>query len=245
MLQSDFEIKSKITINHEFITTDIFGNIFLINKNTIIKYNSNFEKECQFSGNYYDSFELIDVVDPFKIQVFSKNQNKIIFLDSRLTETGIEINTEILNILKPTAVCSFQNGILIWDEQEFCLYRYSNNKLYKFTKNMRSFFSESPNFLISNGRMVYLNIPNQAVVCLDNQGNFKYLNNKINSTQISIIDSGIAVFSKQSNDVQFYDSELQFQKRIVIPDTFIINSGHISNNKIYLSNNKAVFVGEF
>ena len=61
---------------------DQFGNIYIVNNNTMVKYSNDFTNKTNYTNNFLGKISLIDVNDPLRVLIFYRDFNQIIFLDT-------------------------------------------------------------------------------------------------------------------------------------------------------------------
>ena len=84
--QPEFILEKEYDIKADFISTDQLGNFYIIKNSELIKNNANNNQTLRYSNNLFGKISSIDASDPFRILVFNKDFNKIVFLDKNLTE---------------------------------------------------------------------------------------------------------------------------------------------------------------
>lgn len=89
---------------------DKLGNIYFIKGNKIVKHTKNFEKISEYRNTLLGNPHSIDVSNPFRILVYYKDFNQIVYLDSELAELKSPISLDELGFFDVTAVCYSLNG---------------------------------------------------------------------------------------------------------------------------------------
>ena len=87
-----------------------FDNLYIISGSSLIKFTSDGKQLFSFDSSYSEIISLIDVKNPMKILVFYNNQNKLLFLDNKLSLIGDEIYLENKNIYGNVLICSSEDG---------------------------------------------------------------------------------------------------------------------------------------
>ena len=146
-------VRIKFSNKQVHIEIDSFGNIYVVNDNEIIKYNSSGVLQKNFSNKRYGKIDFVDAMNPLKILVYYKDFQQILFLDNQLTETSAMISVETLGYEQTSLVCSSANN-------SFWLYDKQNNLDIK------------PNFMQEHNNYLYLNCPNEGVLVFDIYGTF-------------------------------------------------------------------------
>jgi hypothetical protein len=111
----------------DLISLDLFGNMYSLKGNTVVKYNLSGEKSAEYTKTNVASFTSLDVSDPLKILLFSKFPPEIFRTDNNLTPQGNPLDLTGFGLPSPTLACnSFENGCWIYDEQLHELIRINN-----------------------------------------------------------------------------------------------------------------------
>lgn len=110
------------------LTIDHFGNVYIYTSRVIDKYNSSGKLLYTYSITNSSSITSIDVVNPLRILVFLKDINQLLFLDNTLSETGIVLNLNTIELPLTTLVCnSSSKGFWLFDSQNIELIHLSNS----------------------------------------------------------------------------------------------------------------------
>lgn len=169
-------IHIKFSKKQVHIEIDSFGNIYVVNDNEIIKYNSSGVLQKNFSNKRFGKIDFVDAMNPLKILVYYKDFQQILFLDNQLTETSATISVETLGYEQTSLVCSSSNN-------SFWLYDKQNNELSRFNSELKSLvktgnlnrildLDTKPNFMQEHNNYLYLNCPNEGVLVFDIYGTF-------------------------------------------------------------------------
>ena len=157
------------------IKVDNIGNIYAINKDVITKYFTN-QQIKTFSIKTYGTLTNIDVSNALRILLYFNDFQKILFLDSQLSQNGDVIELSQLGYEQTLLVCSsFNNG--------FWIYHQANNELIRFnqsleisikTGNLKRILSQDirPNFMLEHNGKLYLNSPNIGILVFDIYGSY-------------------------------------------------------------------------
>lgn len=172
----DYTLLYSIDGDFDAVTIDITGNIYTVSGNVLSKYDSNGKLIKTYSEKSYGNISLIDPSDQFKILVFYKDFNKIIFLDNMLSPSGDPIDVQSLGIQQPVLTCtSYQNGFWVFDQTEHELVRYDKNlgasnrsgNIVLLTGNQIQ-----PDYLIESNGYVFLNDSSSGIYVFDKFGTY-------------------------------------------------------------------------
>jgi len=89
----------------DFFSTDGFGNLYIIQNSEIIKISTKDDKKTVYSNFSSGKISSIDPSDPFRILVYYKDFNRILFLDKNLTEIMSPIPLDDKGIFNAISVC--------------------------------------------------------------------------------------------------------------------------------------------
>lgn len=135
----------KIKTSGNFFTTDAFKNIYTIDneKITRLEVEKNYSKSIYYSHDYFGKISSIDVSNPFKILVYYKEYNQIVFLDKNLSEIG-NIDLSEVEIEFSGAACFSKNkNVWIFDNE--------SNRIIHLNKYLKKNLKTPPlNTLIEN-----------------------------------------------------------------------------------------------
>ncbi len=111
-----------------FVKADILGNIYLSDGSVLYKYDNQFNLQHSYSDFSMGKIQAIDVSNPMKILVFSKDFMRLTFLNNTLAKQNSPYLLSELNIIQPACVCvSYDNGFWIYDEMKDALIRFDAN----------------------------------------------------------------------------------------------------------------------
>ncbi len=176
LLPIEWKLSQSIEGKASIVRTDALKNVYLIQKGVISKYDPQGHKLTQFSEKLIGDGILVDVTNPLKLLLFSPDQMKIIFLDSRLGELRDPVRLLEKGYEQVTlAATSHSNGFWIYDAINFEMVRYDQNldmerKSANLAQLLRLEFY--PNDMMEVNNRVYLNDPDHGVFVFDIFGNY-------------------------------------------------------------------------
>ena len=173
---SDYTLVKQISKKANFITMDKLGNIYACDGISIDKYDEQGNLLFTYSALSTGRISFIDVYNPLKILVFSRDFMRLIFLDHKLAaQQGAYILSD-LNIF-PTHVCtSYDNGFWVYDETVKQLFRYdAQHNLTNKSQNI-TYFTEkdiNPSFIKeSEAGYVLINDIENGILIFDRFGTY-------------------------------------------------------------------------
>ncbi len=109
---SEFEVKANN------FAVDNLGYFYFIDGASLTKTDKDFQTISQYSDKTYGEITDIDVSDPFRILIFFKDFNVIVFLDNQLASLRDPISLDDLGFYSVDAVCSSAAGSFrLYDNQ--------------------------------------------------------------------------------------------------------------------------------
>ena len=223
-------IEKKILNADQFIGIDDLENLYYIKNNTLFKKTKN--ETLSYANIALGKIESVDIHNSFKIIVFYKDFNSVVFLDSKLNELSTRIDftkeTFVNNVLFVSH--SSENNIWLFaDDNKLHLYDFQN-RFEKLQTQPITFYE--PNFvcsqLISSYKDVYV-IGNSGILQFNQFGNFIYFTNSKNVQSLNIYKEGF-IYVKD-NEIFYQNKEktlpivLNFEGNI---KDFKLNNGFLT-----------------
>lgn len=231
---NDTPLHISFTEKNAHIEIDAFGNIYVINTNEIIKYNSSGILQKKFSTKRYGKIDFVDAMNPLKILVYYKDFQQLIFLDNQMSASSDVISLESIGYEQTSLVCSSSNN-------SFWIYDKQNNELSRFDAELKSLVKTGnlkrildidikPNYMQEHNNYLYLNCPNEGVLVFDIYGTFYKTIPLKNLKEFNVVNGDVFYYDnhslKQYQAQTFNTIEKQF------PDSLISNVIW-QNSKIY------------
>lgn len=240
---SDFSLIFKIDTPSESFTTDIFGNIYIINGNIITKYNKNGQKISSWSSNNKGRITFADASDPMKILVYSGEFGVITLLDNTLTPVAGPVFLSELGYLPPLKVCSAsEGGFWIFDNSEAQLHRYSNS-LKSVVKSPEIRFNDlsipEPSFLLEHNNNIYISDTAKGLIITDKYGTIIRTLPLKNIYDFHCLNNNLIY--QEDNNVIFLNINT-FKKNILSIPFSDFSGIRTDNDRLYLINNKGLRV---
>ena len=219
------------------ILVDNLGNVYVINKDKILKYESDGKLNATFSYKNSGEISSVDITDPLKIVVFYKNFGQLIFLDNTLSITKGPISLFDYNIINPVLVCATSDkGLWVYDRQNFTIFKFDDNlKLISTIPNIPILIDSEfePVFMLGINSFLYLTYPKKGVFVLDQYGSlYKKIHFKdINSFDImdnAIVYNDKGIF-KKIDLLTYAEQVMNVTDKVFLSQTF-------KDNYIYLLN---------
>jgi len=173
-----FVWKKDIQVQCEFFSTDQFKNVYSINKNQLTKHSLSDNTTSTFSSKLNGIIHSVDVSDPFRLLVFYKGFNRIVFLDNKLSElrSSVELN-DLGYFHVVAAAASVRGGFWIYDmDLSKLIFIDKTLKAAQISSTLADLIDNSKEFtkaiIIEKSDFVYLGIPNQGIFQFDAYATF-------------------------------------------------------------------------
>ncbi len=154
---------------------DNLGNFYFIKNGKVLKTDRNMNKIAEYSNNFLGDITYTDVSNPFRILIYYKDFNQIIFLDSHLAELKSPVSLDDLGIYDATAVCySLLGGFWVYRNQKSQVIRFSQNlrKEQKGTELSAFGVNSSPRKMTETTKNIFIHFENDYIFILDNFGSY-------------------------------------------------------------------------
>lgn len=158
------------------VKIDQLNNIYGVLKGEIVKYDSEGKLLTRYSNKLIGEDVKLDVTNPMKVILYSEDQMRLIFLDSRLGELRQEINLfnqgyEQISL----AATSHSNGFWLYDPINFKLIRFDQYfKKERESLNIAQLLRVEfyPTDMLEVDNKVYLTDPKNGIYVFDIYGNY-------------------------------------------------------------------------
>lgn len=207
---------SLLNIKADKIYVDNIGNIFCVQKDVITKYFVNNQIKT-FSIKTFGTLKNIDVSNSLRVLLYFNDFQRILFLDSQLSQNGDVIELINLGYEQTSLVCSsFNNG--------FWIYHQGNNELIRFNQNLEISVKTGnlkrilnmniqPVYMIEHNGKLYLNSPENGILVFDIYGAYIKLIPLLNISEFQI--QYPYIFYNQNG--KFYSFHINTFESIEIP----------------------------
>jgi len=221
------------------IESDQFENILIVTeKNNLIKYPvNNYNKHLEFINIEYGDIQKIMTKNPFRIIIFYKNNQKILFLDKNLNELNVRIDLYNLCNEKIVDVANYSNLIFLLSElNQIFIYDISKGKIIRSKKIPNSLSFKSIK-IFSNNNKVFL-LGNSFMQVLNHQLDLIHEEERIWTKKINKVifdNKKVYEYCYTKNQLSIMQTDDSFESQIIknIDDTIFT----IINKKIILIKN--------
>jgi hypothetical protein len=158
------------------LLTDNLGNVYLVSADRIRKFDQRGLFQKEFSNKNFGAITTADATNPLRILLFYRDFSRIIFLDNTLSQNGEPVQLEALGYpLATLAATSYDNGLWIYDQQNFELLRLNRQlQVEQRTGNLAQQLGIElkPNFIIEKDNRLFMNNPETGVLVFDVFGTY-------------------------------------------------------------------------
>lgn len=166
----------KLEVEARLISSDQLGNIYLVVKNNIKKYDQDGNFINQYSNNRYGEISSIDATDPYKIIVFYLDFRVIVILDNQLSENGSPLDLQFTEFDQPVIACrAYNTGVWLFDQLLHNIYRLTLSlKTLHSSGNLSQILGHriNPDYMIEYNNSLYLNNPETGILVFDQYGTY-------------------------------------------------------------------------
>lgn len=236
--------KSFSVINSNF-KVDLLGNVYVIENQTLVKYDINGEKIKEYSNKHLGSVSYLDVSDPFRILLFYKDFNQILFLDNYLAEIRSPVQLDDLKMDQVEIVCSSsQGGFWVFNNQSGQLIYFDKNlqkQQESVSLNSINVSLKKPVSLIEKSDFLYMHIPEIGILVFDKYGAYFKTLNLGDISNFQVADGKVIYF--KNNSLLKYDMKFFTTVQLDLPDSLRnAKSVNILKDKLYILREKMVTV---
>lgn len=197
---------ASINIEADKMTTDNLGNVYLIKGESIFKYDSLGHLQKTYSNKNYGNITSADATNALRIILFYKDFNRVVTLDNTMSQNGSALTFETIGFpLASLVASSYENGLWIYDQQNFELVRLNRNLQAEHRSGNLSQIlgiELQPNFILEKDNRLFLNNPSTGILIFDIFGTY--------SKTIPVLN--LESFQVQDNSIIYYqDGKLQVE----------------------------------
>jgi len=244
--QGDYYLIKSIKSEARLISIDQLGNVYLVVKNNIIKYDRGGELINQYSNQRYGEISSIDATDPYKIVVFYEDFRIIIILDNQLSENGSPLDMQFSDFDQPVLACrAYNSGVWMFDQ---LLY-----KLYRLTLSLKEVHSSGnltqmlgyklvPNFMIEYNNNLYVNNPETGILVFDQFGTYTKNIAILNLKRFQVTER--AIFYTEDNKIKKYHFNKLEIESLPLPDTSITGLS-VDKNRLFIINGSELKIYDY
>lgn len=238
-IQSKFVSKINLEAD-QFIGIDDLDNLYYIKNNTFFKKSKS--ELLSYANVALGKITSVDIQNPFKIILFYKDFNAVLFLDNKLNElsTKIDFTTEVLfNNALYVSHSSINNLWLFADDLKLHLYDFQNRSE-KIQTQPITFYA--PNFMAADMKSTYKNVyllGDQGVIQFNEYGNFIHFFAIKNGNYFSPFKEGI-LYLKEG--IFYYDNKNEIKPIDIEYPAVIIKNVYSNSSSINIYDGGSLFI---
>jgi hypothetical protein len=220
----------------ELINTDHLGNIYTVNNITLIRFSTLQNTTQRYSNNLLGEIHSIDATDPFRIIVFYKEFNTLVFLNSELSELRSAINLPDLGYNHVIAVGTASNGGFWIYEKELGQIIYIDNNLKTAHKSSVLFdliesTSQETCQIVEKNDFIYLGLAGQGIFQFDSYGTFMKNYPILDFIDFQVVGNNIIFYN--GIKLTIYNTQIYETESIILPVEKIKNA-KVEGSKVFL-----------
>ena len=242
----DFELINKIPMPSERFTVDIMGHVYWSQEATLFRLDPATGEKTEYTNTFLGNIHSWDASNPFKILVFHKDFNTLVFLDQSLAPIRSPIHLDQLTASQMAASClSHQGGFWVLNPSTSQIQQYDPGlNQTKQTAAIPELSMRDPSkpVIREHNRRLYCLIPHCCVLLFDRFGNLQQRRPLKNVDNIQILNQNIYYFYK--GDLYRLDKDLESTGKIQLPqgeDNWdFARMG--ARNRLYLLRNDQLYI---
>ena len=229
----------------DFFSTDGFGNIYIVQNSQLVKINTDNDKKLVYSNFSSGEISIIDPSDPFRILVYYKDFNKIVFLDKNLTEIMSPVALYDKGFYNVISVCQSVNGGFWVLDQNSGQLLYFNRSLNIIKKSsvIPEIYDQNTDtkqaFMLEKNDYIYVGIENTGVLQFDSYGVYIKTFPVAKSAEFQVIDNMIIYYKEGM--LNYYNTKNYTEDSIKLPVENSVRS-LIEGNRLFIQTEKQILV---
>ena len=242
-IAQEFELVSEIKKSISYMTTDQLGNLYIGDGQNLYMYNKFGDSLNAFNSRRYGAISFVDATDPYKILLYFKDYNFILFLDNYLAVNGEAIDLQTLGFDQSSIACrSRVNGFWVFDRIRQKIYHLDEefNQTQE-TVNLIQWFGNriNPNFMVEYNNKLYVNEKKSGIYVFDHFGTFL---KRIPIKGLTHFQpkEGYLNFERSDELCSYSLKDFEENCRPLIQDSLI--NARIEKEKLYLSTKSKSFI---
>lgn len=199
---------NSFTTDATLFDIDNLGFCYFTEGSKLIKTDSEFKTLYEHSDKSYGDISIVDVSNPFRILVFYKDFNVVLFLDNKLSPLRNPIILDDLGLFSIDAVCSSATGSFrVYDNQSSTVITIGNdlNQIQKGTNLFSVTGNQKAINLKETANYVFLQIENSWIIKMDKFGN--YIETIANDAAITFDCVNDEIYTISKSNVSGFDNK--------------------------------------
>lgn len=243
--QPGYVLEKELDYKADFFTSDQLGNLYFIKNTELQKVDFETNRGGSYSNTLSGNISTVDVSDPFRILLFYKDFNKIVFLDKNLSEIISPIILDDLGYYNVLSVCQSVNGGFWLFDQSLSQLVYIDKNLNTVKKSsqlsdlLRQNIEQKQVFMLEKNDYIYLGINGEGVLLFDNYGTYLKTFPLLNSGVFQV-SNGIISYYKEGK-LFFYNTNNFTENHITLPK-HDCKQVRIENKRLFMQTKEKIFI---
>lgn len=174
--QDPFKLLATLPYANNSFTTDNQCNVYVCDKNELIKFDSNGKEICRYSNRSYGNGMEVDASNMLRLLVFYPDFMQAVFLDNTLSSNGEPLSFDKLGYSSVSLACtSHNNGIWLFDTQNSAIYQLNSNyQLVQKNEQLNVLLNQKmlPTKMVEYNNQLFLNNPSYGILIFDAYGTY-------------------------------------------------------------------------
>ena len=244
--QGKYVLYQSIENDARLISADQLGNIYVVVKNNIYKYNRDGTRINQYSNNRFGQITSIDATDPYKIVVFFEDFRTVILLDNQLSENGSPIDLQFSDFAQPIMICrAYNTGLWLFDQLLYGIFRvtlslHTLNRSGNLTQILG--YKIEPNFMSEYNNILYLNNPSTGILIFDQYGTYIKNISIVGLESFQVTEKGI--FFLDNNKIKKYEFKSLETNELPLPEPNITGLA-VNKNRLFILTGNSIKIYDY
>ncbi|HNV95491.1 MAG TPA: hypothetical protein PKG63_03380 [Bacteroidales bacterium] len=230
-----FVLSRQIPIKSNFITSDIFDNVYVISKSDLKQLNSTGDVLKTYSNRNLGDITFVDATNPMRILLFYANFNQVVFINTKLSPISEPVSLDDLGFTSVGIACSSsQNGFWIFDTRNSqpVLISSALQVIYKGTKIQ---FTDSlwpaPIYMSEQGKKLFIAFQGKGIYVFDQTAKFEKFLPIQDLKYIQVMGSYVYYLAEQKlrvlnlenmENLPYFDENQQYDSFCLINEQLVI-----------------------
>jgi len=243
--QGNFILEKELDLSYDFIATDGFSKLYIVNNNTLYQIDLENYSQKNYTHSLTGGISGIDASDPFRILIFYKDFNQVVFIDKNLAPIVSPIFLNQMGFDHVAAVCqSINGGFWLFDQSLQQLFYLDKNLNQSKKSSSLSFIIDqssglSPVYMVEKNDYIYIGIRGQGILLFDNYGTYIKMFPVEDISGFQVIDDKI--YYSNNNKLMYYNTADYEQGEIALPIE-VFDRVLISNKRIVVTRENKVLI---
>lgn len=218
-----FKCISTINVEADLFTSDNQGNVYVVKKDELIKYNKEGKELYKYSNKNLGNISYVDASNMLRILVYYQDFSQVVFLDNTLTLNTEPVSFDKLGYQQVSLACtSHNNGMWIYNQQNFSLILLNTTyEKVQQTDNLSTVLNIElqPTEMVEYDNKLYINNPASGILIFDIYGTYYKTVPAKNVTHFQAIRDLVYYIQKDDMRLRAYNVKTTEESEFVSPAT--------------------------